>query len=159
MGEGELQSIGWQFGNRKNFRATRFAVPSPVRRERVRVRFPRKEKSRVETLNRGTIPGSAGVPPASSGFRLPTGRRDVGAQEVQGKFNAHGNRRRNNDDRCRCRRRACHCRRRWPRRRWKISWTISLSRNAGIRCFSNRSSGRGFRCRARTSRNEIRKSA
>ena len=38
MGEGELQSIGWQFGNRKNFRATRFAVPSPVGRERVRVR-------------------------------------------------------------------------------------------------------------------------
>ena len=29
--------------------------------------------------NRGTIPGSAGVSPASSGFRLPTGRRDASA--------------------------------------------------------------------------------
>ncbi|MGB7749462.1 MAG: hypothetical protein WBN75_19490 [Verrucomicrobiia bacterium] len=28
---------------------------------------------------RGTFPGSAGVSPASSSFRLPTGRRDAGA--------------------------------------------------------------------------------
>ena len=33
----------------------------------------------VVPRNRGAIPGSAGVSPASSGFRLPTGRRDAGA--------------------------------------------------------------------------------
>jgi hypothetical protein len=42
------------------------------------VRFSRTN-SRFEPLNRDTIPGSAGVSPASSGFRLPTGRRDTGA--------------------------------------------------------------------------------
>ena len=42
-------------------------------------RFRRNEISRLEPLNRGTVPGSAGVSPASSGFRLPTGRRDAGA--------------------------------------------------------------------------------
>jgi hypothetical protein len=31
------------------------------------------------TMNRGIVPGSAGVSPASSLFRLPTGRRDAGA--------------------------------------------------------------------------------
>jgi hypothetical protein len=30
-------------------------------------------------LERGAVPGSAGVPPASSDFRLPAGRRDAGA--------------------------------------------------------------------------------
>ena len=34
---------------------------------------------RFEPLNRGTVPGSAGVSPASFGFRLPTGRQDAGA--------------------------------------------------------------------------------
>jgi hypothetical protein len=34
---------------------------------------------RFEPLNLGTVPGIAGVSPASSGFRLPTGRRDAGA--------------------------------------------------------------------------------
>jgi len=41
-------------------------------------RIPRTN-SGFELLNRGTVPGSAGVSPASSGFRLPTGRRDAGA--------------------------------------------------------------------------------
>ena len=49
--------------------------PSPPPKEE---RFPRTD-SRFEPLNRGTVPGSAGVSPASSGFRLPTGRRDAGA--------------------------------------------------------------------------------
>ncbi len=39
----------------------------------------RKEMSHIEPLNRGTISGSAGVPPASSGLQFPTGRRDAGA--------------------------------------------------------------------------------
>ena len=41
----------------------------------------------VTPLNRDTIPGRAGVQPASSGFRLPTGRRDAGAP---GRFMGRG---------------------------------------------------------------------
>jgi hypothetical protein len=33
--------------------------------------------TRIGALNRGAFPGSAGVSPASSGFRPPTGRRDA----------------------------------------------------------------------------------
>ena len=40
------------------------------------MRIPRTNL-RFEPLNRGKIPGSVSVSPASSGFRLPTGRRDV----------------------------------------------------------------------------------
>jgi len=54
---------------------------------------------------------------------------------------------------------ANRCRRSRRRRTWKISWTISLNRSAGRRFPSNRWSGREFRCRARTFRNETRKSA
>ena len=61
-------------------------------RERAGVRIPRKEKSRIEPLNRSTIPGSAGVPPANSGFRLPTGRRDAGApRRFMGRANVISN--------------------------------------------------------------------
>ena len=52
--------------------------PSASTGERAGVRFPRTN-SRLEPLNRGAIPGSAGVSPASSDFWLPTGRRDAGA--------------------------------------------------------------------------------
>ncbi len=86
----------------------------------------------------------------------PAGRQR--SRAIPKKLNVRGNCRRNNDARCR-RCRTELRRRRQPRRRWKISWTTSSSRNADTRCFSNPSSGRGFRCRARTSRNEIRKSA
>jgi len=41
--------------------------------------FNLKQWMRIGTRNRSTVPGSAGVSPASSGFRLPTGRRDAGA--------------------------------------------------------------------------------
>ena len=44
-----------------------------------KVRIPRNEISRIEPLNRGAVPGSAGVSPASSSFWLRTGRRDAGA--------------------------------------------------------------------------------
>jgi len=74
-------------------------------------------------------------------------------------FNGNGSRRHSNARRRRCRTNQCWWRRRRPKRRWKISWTISSSRNAGIPRPSSRWSGRGFRCRARTSRNEIRRSA
>ena len=41
--------------------------------------FDLQQWMRIGAIYRGTYPGSAGVPPASSGFRLPTGRRDAGA--------------------------------------------------------------------------------
>jgi hypothetical protein len=49
--------------------------------------------------------------------------------------------------------------RRWLRRRRRISWPVSPNRNAGRGYSSNPSNGPGFRCRVRTFRNEIRKSA
>src|SRR5882724_4490063 len=54
---------------------------------------------------------------------------------------------------------AWHPRRHLPKRTWKISWITFSSRNAGILNLSNPLSGRGFRCRVRTFRNGIRKSA
>ena len=66
-----------------------FAVKTPLTRpsdtlspsdgERDGVRILPKGISRYEPLNRDTIPGSAGVSPASSGLQFPTGRRDAGA--------------------------------------------------------------------------------
>lgn len=46
-----------------------------------------------------------------------------------------------------------------PRRRWRISCPASSSRNAGISFPSSRMNEPGFRCRARTFHNEIRKLA
>src|SRR5208283_3673770 len=43
-----------------------------------------RTNSRFEPLKRDTVPGSAGVLPASSDFRLPTGRRDAGAPRRSG---------------------------------------------------------------------------
>jgi hypothetical protein len=50
----------------------------PLLGEMTGVRFRQNEISRFEPLHRGTVPGSAGVWPASSDFWLPTGRRDAG---------------------------------------------------------------------------------
>jgi len=44
-------------------------------------------------------------------------------------------------------------------RRWRIFLKVSTSRSAGRRFLSSHSSEPGFRCRAHTSRNEIRRSA
>ena len=41
--------------------------------------FDLKQWVRIGAMNRGAIPGSAGVSPASSDFRFATGRRDAGA--------------------------------------------------------------------------------
>jgi hypothetical protein len=37
------------------------------------------KSTELSALKRRRVPGSAGVSPACSGFRLPTGRRDAGA--------------------------------------------------------------------------------
>lgn len=61
---------------------------------------------------------------------------------------------------CRCKPAQAHPRRRrWPRRTRRTSWPASLNRSSDISFPSNRSSGPEFRCPARTSHNEIRKSA
>jgi len=49
------------------------------RREQVRMRIRRTKSPRFERLNRGAVPGSAGVSSASFGLQFPTGRRDAGA--------------------------------------------------------------------------------
>ena len=51
----------------------------PLRRAQPGERILPNGISRFEPLSRGTVPGSAGVSPASASFRLPTGRRDAGA--------------------------------------------------------------------------------
>ena len=137
--------------------------PRPVRgvmrpsQPRCGVRFPFGGQSVAEIGGRD-VGGGFQLQRKHSGCGI-FGNAESCVRRAAPSFNANGNGRHSNrpDERdCRqLHQLANRCHRR--RRRWRISSSAWSSRSADIWCQSSRMSGRGSRCRVRTSRNEIRK--
>jgi len=112
-------------------------------------------------LTGGTPVPLKAPPPAFAPILAGNRKKSFGLAQQRSpakKLSASDSRRRNSDGR----RRffwARHRHLRWPRRRWKTFYSTSRSRNAGIWHSSSRSNARGFRCRAHTVHNGIRRLA